>query len=149
MAPGDRQAAEILAELAEGLGLHLVKADGPDMPDLVMVDADGRPVFFEVKRVAQATPAHVSQLVAGDVRQGSTEVLRVLVADRIPESARAELRSHGWGWLDLRGHLHLAGQGIFVDADLPSVLERSERTDVDLDTIRLAGELILAELSDR
>jgi hypothetical protein len=36
-----------------------------------------------------------------------------------------------------------------VDADLPSVLERSERTDVDLDTIRLAGELILAELSDR
>lgn len=128
MASGDRQTAEILAELAERLGLHLVKTDGPDMPDLVMVDADDRRLFFEVKRIAQATPAHVSQLVAGDVRRDGG-VLRVLVADRIPESSRAALRSHGWGWLDLRGHLHLAGQGIFVDADVPPVLERSERID--------------------
>ncbi|MGH3276608.1 MAG: helix-turn-helix domain-containing protein [Streptosporangiaceae bacterium] len=132
MTSGDRQAAEILADLAEGLGLRQVEAGEPSQagrPGLVMIDVGGRRVLVEVKRVAQATPARVSRVVAGEARQESMAVLRVLVADRVPERARAELRSHGWGWLDLRGHLHLAGQGIFVDADVPSALERPERAD--------------------
>jgi hypothetical protein len=29
------------------------------------------------------------------------------------------LNKAGWGWLDLRGHLHVAASGLFVDTDLP------------------------------
>ncbi len=52
-----------------------------------------------------------------------------LVADRISAATRAELRRHGWGWLDFRGHLHLAGRGVFVDAEVPSAKARVERED--------------------
>jgi DNA-binding transcriptional ArsR family regulator len=54
-------------------------------------------------------------------------VLHVLVADRIPEAVRDELRSHGWGWLDLRGHLRLVGQGLFIDVNVPQIKARAER----------------------
>jgi len=37
----------------------------------------------------------------------------------VTEQARELLKEAGWSWLDLRGHLHLAGPGLFVDADVP------------------------------
>ena len=40
----------------------------------------------------------------------------MVVADRVTERARVELRSRGWGWLDLRGHVHLEAPGVFIDA---------------------------------
>ena len=52
--------------------------------------------------------------------------VRVLVADRIPASTRTLLREHGWSWLDLRGHLHLAGPGLLVDADVQTSPEAAE-----------------------
>jgi hypothetical protein len=39
------------------------------------------------------------------------------------------LRDAGWGWLDLRGHLHIAGQGLFIDADVPALRETPGRTE--------------------
>lgn len=45
----------------------------------------------------------------------------MLVADRVTEDARTMLQSTGWGWLDLRGRLHLAAPGIYVHADIPPV----------------------------
>ncbi len=44
------------------------------------------------------------------------QVTHVVVADRVTERARVELRSGGWGWLDLRGHVHLEAPGVFIDA---------------------------------
>ncbi len=41
------------------------------------------------------------------------------MADRVTAAARTILREAGWGWLDLRGHLHLTAPGLFVDADVP------------------------------
>jgi hypothetical protein len=122
--------AEIFAELVEDLGLPVVEDDQLDEPDVVLLDADGRYVLVELKRISTPTPAQVSRLVANGERTGHPGALRVLVADRIPEAVRVELRSHGWGWLDLRGHLHLAGHGVFVDADVRPVKARAERKDV-------------------
>lgn len=39
---------------------------------------------------------------------------KVLIADRITAAARDLLNELGWGWLDLRGQLHLAAPGLFV-----------------------------------
>jgi hypothetical protein len=124
------ETAEIFAELIENLGLPVVEGGQPDdEPDVVLIDTDGRHVLVELKRISTPTPAQVSRLVADGERRGHPDALYVLVADRISEAVRAELRSHGWGWLDLRGHLHLAGHGVFVDADVPPVKGRADRKD--------------------
>jgi hypothetical protein len=39
----------------------------------------------------------------------------------VTQEAREVLRTAGWGWLDLRGHLHVVGQGLFIDTDVPAV----------------------------
>ena len=123
------ETAEIFAELVEDLGLSVVEDGHLDRPDLVFLDAGGRRVLVELKRLSAPTLAQVSRLIAAGERRTRPDVLHVLVADRIPEAVRTELRSHGWGWLDLRGHLHLTGQGVLVDTDLPRVTGRAERAD--------------------
>jgi hypothetical protein len=123
------ETAEIFSELMEDLGLPVVEGGHPDEPDVVLVDTDGRHVLVELKRLSTPTPAQVSRLVADRERRPHPDALYVLVADRISEVVRAELRRRGWGWLDLRGHLHLAGHGVFVDADVPPVKGRADRKD--------------------
>jgi DNA-binding transcriptional ArsR family regulator len=129
MALEELETAEIFAELVEDLGLPVVEDAQLDQPDAVLLDTDGRQVLVELKRLSSPTPERVSQLVMDGERRGHPGALHVLVADRISEVVRVELRRHGWGWLDLRGHLHLAGHGVFVDADIPPVKGRVERTD--------------------
>jgi hypothetical protein len=129
MVSGEWDTTEIFAELVEDLGLHLVEDGQLDRPDLVFLDAGGRRVLVELKRLSTPSPTQVSRLIADAERGSRPDALHVLVADRIPEAVRAELRSRGWGWLDLRGHLHLTGHGVFVDADLPRVKGRAERAD--------------------
>jgi hypothetical protein len=128
MALEELETAEIFAELVQDLGLPVVGGGQLDEPDVVLLDTEGRHVVVELKRIPTLTPAQVSRLVADGERR-HPDALHVLVADRIPEAVRAELRSHGWGWLDLRGHLHLAGHGVFVDADVPPVKSRADRRD--------------------
>jgi hypothetical protein len=125
----ERETAEIFIDLAEDLGLSVVEDDQLDTSDLVLLDVGGGRVLVELKRLQAPTPSQVSRLAEVEERRAQPDVLYVLVADRIPEAVRAELRSHGWGWLDLRGHMHLAGHGIFVDADVPRVKSRAERAD--------------------
>jgi hypothetical protein len=54
-------------------------------------------------------------------RKLAPEAVGVVVADRVTAEARDVLSAAGWGWLDLRGHLHLAGAGLFVDVDVPGL----------------------------
>jgi hypothetical protein len=122
---GMLETAEIFEELVAGLGLPVVAGSRPGGPDVIFIDAGGRQVLVQLKRLSTATPGQVSRLIAE--RDRHPGALHVLVADRIPEAARAELRNHGWGWLDLRGHVHLAGHGVFVDADVPQVTGRFAR----------------------
>jgi hypothetical protein len=53
----------------------------------------------------------------------------MVVADRVTSGAREMLRDTGWGWLDLRGHMHLVGEGLFVDADVPALRRQPHRPD--------------------
>jgi IclR helix-turn-helix domain len=125
----EQETAEIFIDLAEELGLSVVEDGQLGASDLVLLDVGGQSVLVDLKRLPTPTPAQVSRLVAVEEPRAQPDVLHVLIADRIPEAVRAELRSHGWGWLDLRGHMHLAGHGVFVDADVPRVKSRAERAD--------------------
>src|ERR1700728_4000185 len=62
-------------------------------------------------------------------RRARSCVLFFVPPKGVPWAARGELARHGWGWLDLRGHVHLAGRGLFVDVDVPPMKGRNERTD--------------------
>jgi hypothetical protein len=79
--------------------------------------AGGR-ILTQVKRASLVSVDSLGgQLGRRDVRQDS--ILIVLVADRVTEQARELLREAGWSWLDLRGHFHLVGASLFVDANFP------------------------------
>lgn len=121
------ETVEIFADLIEELGLTVAEGAKSGEPDVVLIDTDGRYILVELKRLSTPTPTQVADLVAEGERAGHPDALHVLVADRIPEAVRAELRSRGWGWLDLRGHLHLAGQGVFVDVDVSPMKGRADR----------------------
>jgi hypothetical protein len=130
MAGDEREAAEIFATVAEGLGLRATsERSAPHGPDVVMLDVGDRRVRVTITRFSTPTLAHMSRLLAREGARAERDALPVLVADRIPDAVRSELRRHGWGWLDLRGHLHLAGQGIFIDADVPTVNKDAGRAD--------------------
>ena len=126
---GASEAAEIFAEMVQVLGLPVVSTGLQDEPDLVLLDADGHRVLVQITHAPARAPTQVSDLVAREERLATPDALHVLVSDGIPEAARVELRRHGWGWLDLRGHMHLAGRGVFIDAEVPSVTARAARAD--------------------
>ena len=128
MAPEELDAVEAFADVIGKLGLQVIQEPEPGMSDL-WLDVGGRPIALELKRLASVTPAqlaHLSPAGSGPARDG---ILRVVVADRITEAVRDELRRAGWGWLDLRGHLHVAGPGLLIDTDVPSLRDRPVRTD--------------------
>ncbi len=139
------ETAETFIELLEPLGLLATHGGHPASPDLVFLDVDGRLVAVQLVRMAGPTPAQVSDLAGIREPSVSTNTLHVLVANRITDAVRAQLRSHGWGWLDLRGHIHLAGNGVFVDAQVPPVNDRAGRSDAFSGTVGLevACELLL------
>lgn len=68
-----------------------------------------------VTSASQVTGARVHDLV------GAAEGTELVVADRITADARALLNEAGWSWLDLRGHLHLRGGGLFIDTTADAV----------------------------
>jgi hypothetical protein len=122
-----------LAQLAEavtsvGLGLTPNAPDADDGIDAFVTIPDGKSVPVQVKRVALVSARGLHQTLRqwGHPRPGKS-ALRVVVAERITADAREVLRDADWGWLDLRGHLHLKAPGLFVDADLAPLHERRRR----------------------
>lgn len=99
-----------LQEALRSLGLEVldVEDDGPS--PLARIRWDGREVSVAVRRVSQVTGARARELVADDVAHAE-----LIVADRITADARALLSAAGWSWLDLRGHVHLRGDGLLID----------------------------------
>jgi DNA-binding transcriptional ArsR family regulator len=96
----------------------------------VLINVRGRTFPVTLKHVHTATPPDLSRRIERWQSQVElTDSIPVLIGDRITESARELLRSRGWGWLDLRGHLHLAGPGILVDTSVESVRPRTKRSD--------------------
>ena len=62
-------------------------------------------------------PGIVRGISAAERRRGVTGVI---VSDRITEDAKKRLRAKSFGWLDLRGDLHLEAPGVFIDARVSS-----------------------------
>jgi hypothetical protein len=114
-----------LAEAVTAIGLPVSVDLEPGRAADLLVNVGGQVLEVKVKRLAVATPPFVRDLVhRGSSGMGSA--IHVLVADRITAASRSLLREHGWSWLDRRGHIHLAGPGLFVDTDV-DVGETSRR----------------------
>jgi hypothetical protein len=87
------------------LGLDVREVDG-------ILTVDGARVALNLVARAHPTPADLRQLV-----EASTGHLpAVVVADRISEPGRDELRRAGWGWLDRRGHLRIWTPGVRIES---------------------------------
>ncbi|SNT61267.1 MarR family protein [Asanoa hainanensis] len=115
-APGSNGVEE-LRDAALAVGLEVKDPAADSGADLILVNAAGGQILVQIKQVSLAAADGLERRL-GNWESGEVGV-PVLVADRITEQAREILRAAGWGWLDLRGHLHLAGKGLFVDANVP------------------------------
>ncbi len=98
-----------LREALRRLGLE-VAGDGDGPMPLAQIMWDGRTLAVAVTRASQVTGARARELVEGGAAQAE-----LIVADRITADARALLSAAGWSWFDLRGHLHLRGDGLLID----------------------------------
>lgn len=121
MAAGrDADAIAALRDALAEVGLSSDDVQGSDRGvDLVVRGPQGGPVGVEVKRVSLVSgPAlpHLARQWSSST--ASEDHVVVVVADRVTAEAREQLRSLGWGWLDLRGHLRLVGSGVFIDAQV-------------------------------
>ena len=113
----EARARDGLLQAAVGLGLRVEPGSmGSWSSDIVLV-LDDRRVTLECKALSQVTGARAEQLVR-DPGPGSS---KIVVADRITADARTLLTAAGLSWLDLRGHLHLRGDGVLVDSAVDAV----------------------------
>ena len=126
-------AARALVDALEKVGLEARQSEMSDTPaDLEVISPDGRKMLLEVKYRSLATPdglprqlERYAEELRGRNGQQNEPVVGVLVADRVTEAARAILQEAGWGWLDLRGHLHIAAPGTYVHADIPPMRDKA------------------------
>lgn len=86
--------------------------------------------MVRVRRVSLASADSIPRQIAEwrGTRVGE-RVVDVVVAGRVTRQARDDLRAAGWGWLDLRGHLHLVGAGTFIDTAVPALSETESRSE--------------------
>jgi len=123
---------ETLRDTVAALGLTLLSCPpGHEHgADLVLVNPAGGQIALEVKRLSLASVDGLERRLSEWSNLPSTSNgVRVVVADRVTQGAREMLQRAGWGWLDLRGHLHLAGPGLFIDSDVPRLKRPSSRSE--------------------
>lgn len=108
-------------EAVAGVGLLVEVGAGPQQGgDLILVNPTGGRIEIDLRRLSLASADGMARRIEEWNRQPRrrTGAVGVIVADRVTRDARELLRDAGWGWLDLRGHLHIAGPGLFVDSDV-------------------------------
>lgn len=124
---------QALIDALTSIGLTATKANDPDTHVDIWVDVPGgRTVPIEVKYASLASVDGLQEKVDRWNRRtpGAADgqpTTKVLVANRITADARSYLRNTDWGWLDLRGHMHVVGPGLFVDADIETTQPRAQR----------------------
>ena len=127
-----KEAVDALSGALTEVGLH-VDADAKHEDsgvDLVVRSAAGDRFEVSVNAMSLvASPLPASLVRARHSSRTSSETLVIVVGDRVTAEARDQLRSMGWGWLDLRGHLHVNGPGVFVDANVTPLKRFSQTRD--------------------
>ena len=100
-----REVGDALASL----GLDIREEEG-------VLTVDGSRMVLHLVPRAHPTPADLRQITeAAPARHPA-----LVVADRISEAGRDELRRAGWGWLDRRGHVRVWTPGVRIEAPLPT-----------------------------
>ncbi len=125
-----KEAIDALTDALAEVGLHVDAGDNAKESgnDLVVHSAAGDRFEIQVKaRSLVAGPLPANLVRARQPSGASGEPLVIVVGERVTAEAKAQLRSMGWGWLDLRGHLHVNGPGVFVDANV-TLLDRHSQT---------------------
>jgi hypothetical protein len=89
------------------LGLDVREVDGT-------LTVDGARVSLNLVARAHPTPADLRQLV----EDATGHLPALVVADRISEPGRDELRRAGWGWLDRRGHVRVWTPGVRIESPI-------------------------------
>jgi hypothetical protein len=117
----DLDGVPALSDAVASVGLGVEVGAGDRAVDLILRNPAGGLVLIEVKRVSLASVDGLQRRLADWSRRLPQETIGVVVADRVTADARDVLNAAGWGWLDLRGHLHLVGAGLFVDVDVPAL----------------------------
>jgi hypothetical protein len=121
---------EALREAANAVGLvtdeALASTDA--RADLALVTPGGDRVMVALKRFSLVSAEGLQERIGQWNRRLPGTTVGVVVADRVTHEAREILRAAGWGWLDLRGHLHIVGRGVFVDVDVPALRVASTRS---------------------
>ena len=92
------------------LGLDVREEDG-------VLTVDGALLVPNLVARAHPTPADLHQIT--DDAPGRLPAL--VVADRLSDAGRDELRRSGWGWLDRRGHVRVWTPGVRIEAPLPDM----------------------------
>ncbi|WP_146221025.1 transcriptional regulator [Mycolicibacterium moriokaense] len=126
-----------LVDALQAVGLEARLAELPDShADIEVQTPDGRKILIEAKYRTLASPDGLPRQLeryAHDLRRleivEGEPVVGVLVADRVTEAARAILQDAGWGWLDLRGQLHVAAPGTYIHADIQPLRGHTASTD--------------------
>lgn len=98
-----------LEQAAIACGLSAVIVPDRNDPNAGSLIIDGSELTLDVIERAHPNPADLSQLV----KQMSRPAM--VIADRISDAGRDVLRTHGWSWLDRRGHLRVWQPGIRVE----------------------------------
>lgn len=110
----ERSVAEMVANVIASTDLEVTAARQRDRAVDVVIKFDGKTLPVEIKKASTVRPGDVAALP-----RISGRAVHVLVADRIPQSAREALSDLGWSWLDLRGHLRLRAPGVLIDCPVP------------------------------
>jgi DNA-binding transcriptional ArsR family regulator len=123
-ASSDFGTEDILRDAVGALGLAVEQLPPSSSRDFVLVNPAGGQVVIELRRMSLVSVDGLARRIEEwNRRRQDPDAIGVVIADRVTQDARAVLRSAGWGWLDLRGHLHIAGRGLFIDADVPATRE--------------------------
>ena len=118
MTAGTQEHGELLAEVVDAL--VALDLDARSENGSLVVDGSRHQLLLVAR--AHPTPADLSDLV----REGGAAAPVVAVTDRISDAGREVLRSHGWGWLDRRGHVRIWTPGLRIESAVPTAgAERS------------------------
>jgi hypothetical protein len=124
------EAIEVLAQTLAGLHMPTLPTPAGDPGSDLILDLAGRRLRLQVKYYAlidRSRALHVLRNLDSGVHpwDWGTDVILVVVSDRIVDGARDQLREAGVSWFDLRGHLYVTGPGLLVDVATNRLTQRA------------------------